>query len=162
MQEDHNAMDTLAPDLATMTRTPLTAPHVAAMRAVGDEKTYPPGTDLARLGDPNTHFCYLLEGEVEALDPVTGERYGEATLQAGQFFGEISFLNGGRTMLGARTLVESRILEVPRAAMLRLMSEMPEMSDIVVTVFAARRRRLLESNKAPLTLIGADETPALR
>jgi len=104
----------------------------------------------------------VLSGSVEAVNPATGGRYGGATLGPGQFYGEISFLTGGRTMLGARACEETEALVAPRAAMLELMSEIPEMSDIVVTVFAARRRRLLESNQAALVLIGADEDRDIR
>jgi CRP-like cAMP-binding protein len=68
--------------------------------------------------------------------PVTGGRYGGATLGPGQFFGEISFLTGGPTMLPARAVQDSRVLAVARAAMLELMRAVPEMSDIVVTVLA--------------------------
>src|SRR5262249_22952001 len=48
------------------------------------------------------------------------------------------------------------VLEVPRAAMLRLMSHIPEMSDIIITVLAARRRRQLEWGNSALVLIGED------
>jgi thioredoxin reductase (NADPH) len=53
-------------------------------------------------------------------------------------------------------------IRVPRDAMLQAMADIPEMSDIIVTVFAARRRRLIESGQAGLTLIGADEDRAVR
>jgi hypothetical protein len=46
--------------------------------------------------------------------------------------------------------------------MLEALAAIPEMSDIVVTVFAARRRRLIESGQAGLTLIGAETDRAVR
>jgi thioredoxin reductase (NADPH) len=149
-------METLAQDLRTMVRTPLTEAHVAAMRRVGREETLAADEMLYRTGDVQDRFIYLLEGEVAALDPITGDTYGDATLGPGQFFGEISFLWGGAMMMGAKTLQDTRLLSVDREAMLDLMSRIPEMSDIVITVFAARRRRLLESGSASLTLIGAE------
>ena len=42
------------------------------------------------------------------------------------------------------------------------MRAIPEMSDIIVTVLAGRRRRLLESNESSLTVIGAEESRDLR
>jgi thioredoxin reductase (NADPH) len=104
----------------------------------------------------------VLEGELAALDPVTGQRYGEATLGPGQFFGEISFLWGGALMLGAEAVRDTTPSDGGREAMLDLMSRIPEMSDIVITVFAARRRRLLESGRASLTLIGAEVDRTIR
>ncbi len=155
-------MESLAVDLNTMTRTPLHDAHVAAMREVGTVLQMKPGDILQQMGDPITSFHYVLSGEVEAIDPRTGGRYGKATLQPTQFFGEISFLSGGRAMLGARVVQDAEILCVPRKAMLDLMSRIPELSDIVITVFAGRRRRMLETNEANLTLIGAEESKAIR
>jgi thioredoxin reductase (NADPH) len=155
-------MESLAQDLATMVRRPLTEDHVRRMAAVGETRTYAPGDWLVRLGDPADTFFHLLDGEVEAIDAVTGTRYGNATLGPNQFFGEIGLLTGGVALLGARAVTSSRIIAVPRAAMLALMSAIPELSDIVVTVLAARRRRLLESNEAALTLIGAEADRGLR
>jgi thioredoxin reductase (NADPH) len=155
-------METLAQDLRTMVRTPLTEAHVAAMRRVGQEETLSAGEKLFHTGDVQDRFCYVLEGEVAALDPVTGQRYGDATLGPGQFFGEISFLWGGALMLGAEAVQDTRLLCVGREVMLDLMSRIPEMSDIVITVFAARRRRLLESGRASLTLIGAEVDRTIR
>ncbi|WP_425093684.1 FAD-dependent oxidoreductase [Tropicimonas sp. S265A] len=156
-------MDQLAPDLRTMVRTPLAEAHVAAMRRIGRERLLEAGETLIDLGDPQEEFFYLLDGEVEALSPVDGQRYGDgATLGPTQFFGEISFLNGGKSLMGARAIAQTRVLAVARRDMLDLMSRIPEMSDIIVSVFAARRRRMLESNQAALTLIGADQDRNIR
>jgi thioredoxin reductase (NADPH) len=70
--------------------------------------------------------------------------------------GEISFLNGGTWSLPMRAVRDTRVLEVPRPAMLRLMSQIPEMSDIIITVLAARRRRQLDARDGALVLIGED------
>ena len=54
------------------------------------------------------------------------------------------------------------MIEVPREAMLKLMSEIPEMSDIIITVFSARRRRQLDDRDGVLRLIGEDEDRNVR
>ena len=144
-----------------MVRTPLEEAHVRAMRRVGETIEYAAGDWIAKMGEPADTFLYLEDGEVEAIDPGTGKRYGNAVLGPTQFFGEISFLTGGALMMGARCVQPSRILSIPRDRMLTLMSQIPEMSDIIVTVLAARRRRLLESNEAALTIIGADRQTSI-
>ncbi|MEM7489126.1 MAG: FAD-dependent oxidoreductase [Pseudomonadota bacterium] len=156
-------MESLAADLRTMVRTPLTDDHVAAIREIGREIEVPGGEVFQALGAPVDRFLYLLEGEAEAVDPVTNGRYGDgATLGPGQFVGDISFLTGARAMLAARAVRDCRFLAVDRAPMLELMGRVPEMSDIIVTVYAARRRRLIESNDASLTLIGMDRDRDIR
>lgn len=145
-----------------MQRTPLAAAHVDAMRRNGVERCYPAGAMLVQPGDPVDRFVYVLDGEIEVVSPFTGERATKSSLGPAQFMGEISFLNGGAWQLPMRAVRETRVLEVPRPAMLRLMAEIPEMSDIVITVLSARRRKHLESRFSPLVLLGEDEDRAVR
>ena len=155
-------MESFAADLATMVRTPLQDIHVRALEKAGTLKTIPQGTMLFTAGTPMDRFCYILSGEFEAVDPLSGERYGTATLGPTQYFGELNFLTGGNSLLGSRALQDSEVIEVPRDRMLQLMSDMPEMSDIIVTVFAARRRRILETQEGGLTLVGLDTSRRMR
>src|ERR1700676_5460758 len=76
--------------------------------------------------------------------------------------GEISFLNGGAWSMSMRAARDTRVIQVPREAMLTLMSQIPEMSDIIITVFSARRRRQLDDRFSSLTLIGEDEDRDVR
>lgn len=155
-------MERSAPDLATYVRTPLAPAHVERLRALGEIVTFEPGETLVAFGARHEAFFYILEGESAAYDEVTGERYGNATIGPTQFAGEMSFLTGGTALLTNKAVTRLTAIRVPRAAMLDAMAELPEMSDIVVTVFAARRRRLLESGQAGLTLIGAEADRAVR
>jgi thioredoxin reductase (NADPH) len=149
-------METIGADLRRMQRTPLAPAHVAALRAVGKSITYPAGAFLARPGDPADRFTYVEDGEIEVVNPYTDERHLESTLGPTQFMGEISLLNGGAWSLPMRAARDTRVIEVPRDAMLTLMAQIPEMSDIVISVFAARRRRQLDERDSTLTLIGED------
>ena len=155
-------METFAADLATMVRTPLTDDHVTAMRRFGTTRDVDAGEMLQEPGTRQDHFYYLLDGELEAIDPRTGEPAGIATLGPGQFFGELNFLSGGVALMGSRAVAPSRVLCVPREYMLQLMSDIPEMSDIVITVFAARRRRILEAEDGGLTLLGGEADRDIR
>lgn len=155
-------METIGRDLREMQRVPLAASHIAALQAVGVERQYPAGTFLARPGEPADRFVYVQEGEIEVVNPFTDERHLPSTLGPTQFMGEISILNGGVWSMPMRAVTDTRVIEVPRREMLRLMSEIPEMSDIVITVLAARRRRQLDSRDGTLVLIGEDDDRAVR
>ena len=76
--------------------------------------------------------------------------------------GEIAFLNGGVWSMAMRAARDTHVVEVPREAMLTLMAQIPEMSDIVITVFAARRRRQLDDGDNTLKLIGEEESREIR
>jgi len=155
-------METIGGDLREMQRTPLAAAHVDALRAAGEVATYPAGTFLARPGEPVDRFVYVEEGEIEVVNPYTNERHFPSTLGPAQFMGEISFLNGGAWSVPMRAVRDTRVIEVPRETMLTLMSQIPEMSDIIITVFSARRRRQLDDPGASLRLIGEDEDRNVR
>lgn len=155
-------MERAAPDLATYVRTPLAEAHVEQLRRIGEVVRFAPGETMVAFGAPNEALFYILEGESAAYDAVSGARYGNATIGPTQFTGEMSFLTGGRALLTNRAETAVTAIRVPRAAMLEAMAAIPEMGDIVVTVFAARRRRLIESGQAGLTLIGAEADRAVR
>jgi len=150
-------VETIGGDLRQMQRTPLSASHVQALREAGKITTYSAGTYVARPGERVDRFVYVEEGEIEVVNPYTDQRHFPSTLGPTQFMGEIAFLNGGAWSMPLRTVRETRVIEVPREAMLKLMSEIPEMSDIIITVFSARRRAQLDDRDGVLRLIGEEE-----
>jgi thioredoxin reductase (NADPH) len=143
-------------DLAEMQRVPLAASHVAAIREAGTKVHYPAGTVLVRPGEPVRNFVYVEDGEIEVMNAFTGERLIPDTLGPTQFMGEISFLSGGRWSMAFRAARDTTVIEVPRTDMLRLMAHVPEMSDIIITVLAARRRKQIETRNSSLVLIGEE------
>ncbi len=149
-------MESLAADLQQMRRTPLHDSHVEAIRRLGEEVVFEAGDFVARVGEPADRFVYVLDGQIEVIHPFTGESYLPHSIGPTQFVGEISFLAGGVNTMSMRAAKTSRCLIVQRKAMLELMAKIPEMSDIIITVFAARRRRQLEDGNSSLTLIGAN------
>ena len=155
-------METIGPDLRQMQRTPLAESHVAAIRAAGSPAHYPAGTYLARPGDPIDRFIYIETGEIEVVNPMTEMRYLSATLGPTQFVAEIGLLNGGNWSLALRAAQDSRAIEVPRDRILELMSDIPEMSDIIITVLSARRRRQLDERDGAMRLIGEETSRAVR
>lgn len=155
-------MESIAGDLRVMTRTPLEPSHVAALREAGRERRYAAGEMVAEAGAPMDRFIYVEEGDIELIDPFTGEQWVESTIGPTQFVGEISFLSGGSFTLPFRARIATRTIEVERETMLGLMANIPEMSDIILTVYTARRRRQVEEGDSALVLVGADVDPAVQ
>jgi thioredoxin reductase (NADPH) len=149
-------MEQLGQDLETMRRVPLAPAHVAAICEIGGERTYRAGEIVAEIGDPMDSFVYVLEGEIEVVNPLTGGRLLESSLGPTQFMGEIAFLNRGTNYMRMRAAVDTRVIEAPREVMLDLMSRVPELSDHIITVFAARRRKQFELSNGSIKCIGAD------
>ncbi len=155
-------MEQLGEDLETMRRVPLSDAHVAAICEIGAERAYKAGEIVAEIGDPMDTFVYVIDGELEVANPYTGERLLESGLGPTQFMGEINFLNRGTNYLRMRAAVDTRVIEAPREAMLDLMARVPELSDHIIKVFAARRRKQFELNNGAITCIGADRDPAVQ
>lgn len=155
-------METIGRDLREMQRVPLAPSHVEALRAAGSPARYPAGALIVQAGDPVTCFVYVEAGEIEVVDPFSDERLVPSTIGPTQFMAEISFLNGGVWSMPMRAAQDTTVVEVPREAMLRLMSEIPEMSDIIITVLTARRRRQLDSRDGTLVLIGEERDREIR
>jgi thioredoxin reductase (NADPH) len=155
-------MDSLAENLATMIRRPLTEGHVALLRRAGRVEEVAAGTLVTRAGQPYEEFHFVLEGEFELYDPVKDCRIGKAALGPGQFIGEISFLNGGAMFNTIRATKAGRMIVTPRQAVLDLMAATPEMSDIIVSVLAARRRAALDEGFSPVTVVGHPEDRRVR
>jgi thioredoxin reductase (NADPH) len=155
-------METLGQDLETMRRVPLAPAHVDAICAIGGEKFYPAGSIVMDIGEPHDRFVYILEGEIEVVDPYTGGRMLPSTLGPTQFMGEIGFLNRSTNIMRMRAAVDTRVIEAPREPMLALMGQVPELSDHLITVFAARRRKQFEASNDTIKVIGADRDPKVQ
>ena len=54
------------------------------------------------------------------------------------------------------------MIKTPRQEVLDLMAATPEMSDIIVSVLAARRRASLENGTSAITLVGRSDDRRLR
>jgi thioredoxin reductase (NADPH) len=154
-------MESIGGDLNTMAPRPFAGEHLAAIRAISAPRDYRLGEVVLEAGANLDRFILVEEGEVEVADPITGDRLLPATLRPGQFIGELAFLNGGPMTLTMRASAPTRTIEAPRAAMLRLMSDVPEIGDHVLTVFAARRRRIFEAGDSILVVRGAERDPAV-
>jgi thioredoxin reductase (NADPH) len=155
-------MESLAEDLATMVRRPLTPEHVAAIRRIGEERQVAEGAIFLRAGDRNDHFFHVLDGGFQLWDEARDAPLNPNILGPGQFIGEVAFLVGGRTLYTMRAVSPARVIAAPREAMLRLMAAEPEMSDIIVSVFAARRRAMLERAATAITVVGPAEDRRVR
>ncbi|MFB0613174.1 FAD-dependent oxidoreductase [Aurantiacibacter poecillastricola] len=155
-------METMGDDLETMKRVPLAPEHVSRIHDIGTERTYRAGDMVAEVGDPMDEFLYVTGGEIEVVDPYSGGRMFEAAIGPTQFMGEIGFLNAGSWTLGMRAAKDTTVIAVPREDMLDLMRRVPELSDHIITVYAARRRRTFEESRSSIKLVGADQDTAVQ
>lgn len=155
-------MESLADDLATLVAERLEPGHVRALEKIGQSVEIAAGEKILAVGDPQTWFHLIQDGAVDVINPITNKPFAYSRMGPGEFIGEIDFLSDGRAQVDIRAATDVRLLRVPREDMLELMSRVPELGDIVVTVFAARRRHMIENNLLGMTLLGGEADRDIR
>ncbi|MGD2115434.1 MAG: cyclic nucleotide-binding domain-containing protein [Acidobacteriota bacterium] len=100
----------------------------------------PPGETVIRQNDYTDSVFLIREGEVDvsAVPEGSEEERHLATLRPGNFFGEMSLISGRRRNATATARTPARLLEVPRKAMLKLLTTAPEVKESVDRIFMIR------------------------
>ncbi|MDF3067613.1 MAG: hypothetical protein K0R38_3214 [Polyangiaceae bacterium] len=103
------------------------------------------GTTLFHRGDPGDSLYVVRSGEVEIFfKNDTGERILLETARAGDFFGEVSLLDGGPRTASAHVTQDVEAVEVDREDLAELMKIRP---GAAMELLTATGRRLRETNE---------------
>ena len=132
----------------------LTAEMVEQLRRVGSELEVEAGEVLFEVGQESYDLIYLERGSARIVD-----RAGDhvvVTIEAPNFLGELGMLMGQGTFLAGIAAEPTRIVRVDRERVRELMATVPEINDVLVTAFAARRRLLIEWGEGGLTIVGRE------
>jgi CRP-like cAMP-binding protein len=117
----------------------------AALAGRLEIKTAPAGETLFNYGDPGDSLYILRGGEVEIFfKNDLGERVLLETLGAGDFFGELSLLDGGPRTASAVVTREMHAVTVDRDDLSAFLQQHPEAA---IPLLAASGRRLRESTE---------------
>ncbi len=110
-----------------------------------DQASFTAGTTLFKVGEPGDSLYVVCSGEVEVFfKNDTGERIVLETARAGDFFGEISLLDGGPRTASAVATHDVTALVVDRGDLEALITQTPTAA---MQLLAASGRRLRESAK---------------
>jgi CRP-like cAMP-binding protein/thioredoxin reductase len=104
-----------------------------------EPREYADGDEIVRQWDYTDSFLVIAGGRVAIRHrPEGGEERQVATLEAGQFFGEMSLISGRRRNATAVSVGPSRVLEIPRKAILKLLAVSPQVKAEVDRAFLIR------------------------
>src|SRR5262245_34864136 len=113
----------------------------------------PAGTLVTQIGQPGDSFFVIIDGVVEVTTPAgTGSE-----LRPGDFFGEMSLLDGEPRSATIVATTDIRLLVVERLHFWRLMDETPDLIRRMLTILSRRVRRLEQT----LNAIARDANPDL-
>jgi thioredoxin reductase (NADPH) len=129
------------------------------MTAYGVARPVGVGDIVFRPGDVDYDLILVESGWIEIVSPATGDepesviaRYGP-----GGFLGELNFMTGQTAYLIARVSEAGRIHRITRAQFRRLMATEPDLSDILLRTFLARRDLLRNGPAArAIAILGSE------
>jgi thioredoxin reductase (NADPH) len=109
----------------------------------GERRQTEPGQVLFQEGDQEYDFHVLLDGRVETRTGGEREQRTIAVHGPGRFLGELNLVTGGRSFLTAIALEKGEVLVVPAARLRELVTEDPDLGDIVLRAYLGRRNLLI-------------------
>jgi thioredoxin reductase (NADPH) len=127
----------------------------------GERRTTEPGQILFREGDEEYDFHVLLDGRVETRTGAGAEERTLAVHGPGRFLGELNLLTGGPSFLTAVALEEGEVLVIPAARLRELVTEDPELGDLVLRAYLGRRNLLIGLG-AGIRIVGSRFSPDTR
>ncbi len=128
-----------------------------AFESVGHRMSFEKGHCFFEVGDENSRFIFIEEGEVDVLDRLDDHVVGRVGADA--FVGELGLLMGQKTFLAAEAHTAGKAMIISRDELLTLVQTVPEVADCIVGAFAARRKMLIERGEGGLTIVGSDDDP---
>ncbi|TMK30616.1 MAG: cyclic nucleotide-binding domain-containing protein [Actinobacteria bacterium] len=135
------------PEVELLARVPLFAglsqTHLRRVASLAQESSYNAGRVIVKRGDPGKAFYVIVDGEAKVVKGkiVTARR--EAQLGPGDFFGELSLLDGEPRAASVIASSPLTTIRIERAAFRRLLREEPDLALKVLEGMARRTRKIL-------------------
>ena len=127
-------------DQIRSTRAPaLREDQIEILGRYGQTRKTEAGQVLFRAGDISNDFVVVLEGEVEVIDDFAGEARTMGVMRPGRFLGDLNMLTGQPIYLSAVVREGGEVLAISRERLKEVVTEEPNLSDIILKAFLARR-----------------------
>jgi thioredoxin reductase (NADPH) len=146
-------------ELLRRANAPLPPGTVAKLEAAGGRRAVAAGEVMYRSDDRPYPFVYVVSGALDIRDP-TGLLLGAMT--PGQFTGELALLLGQTSFSDCVVTQAGEAIVVPQPDIIELVRLDPEIGDVLLQAFAARRMLLIERGQGTLALVGPEDAPALQ
>jgi thioredoxin reductase (NADPH) len=131
---------------------------IEALCSVGEERPFESGEVFFDVGQDSYDLVYVKEGAIDIVDRMNDRVV--ITISAPNLVGELGLLMDQGTFFAGIGKEAGTAIVVPRDALKTLLATVPELSDVVVSAFSARRRLLIEWNEGGLTIVGHEDHPA--
>lgn len=132
--------------------------QLARLRSYGTPQKVEVGEVLYSPGDATYDLIVTEDATVEIVQPPTRDAPEESLVRfgPGSFLGELNMLTGQAVYLIARIVEGGRVHRIAPARFRQMMAEDPELSDILLEAFRARREVLTHNGASRgLELVGS-------
>lgn len=116
-------------------------------------KSFKKNQKLVEVGQYEFKFYVIKSGKVRVID--TSEQKIVAIFEAFEFTGEIDVFSGRPALVDIIAETDVEVYEVPLEEIKRIVAEIPQLSDILLSAFIARRELLEHSGIAQVRLVGS-------
>ena len=145
-------------DLKAVAFPKLTDAQIGMVGSCGgaELKHYKSGQKLIKVGERDFKFFVVKSGEIEVLDESGEKPKSIAVIGRGEFTGDVAHLTGGPSLVSAIARSDSEVYEVSTDGVREIINRFPDLGDIIMQAFIARRQLLRESgNFTGLRVIGS-------
>lgn len=129
--------------------------QIARLATLGSRRTVVEGEVIFEPGVRRRSLFVVLKGRLEGTIPASGGENRITILEAGDFTGEVDLLSGRPSLVRARALTGSELLEIDVATLRSIVQTDPELSEIFLRAFVRRRAMLIAQALGGLVLIGS-------
>ncbi len=136
----------------------LDAAQIARLLPLGQERRVAAGEIIFDLGDSEHGVFVVLDGSIELASVVNGQESVLMVHGAGMFTGEVNQLSGRRSLVRCRAHEASRLLEISRANLQRVMQNDAALGEVFLRAFILRRVYLITHSVGDAVLIGSSNS----
>ena len=121
---------------------PLSGEETGLLAQAAVRHVFAPGELVIRAGDPGSSMFVLHNGRVQVQVNENGRSRTVATLNEGDFFGEMALFTGEPRTANVVAVEETEVLEIGHAAMKRVFDNNPDLVESLSFIMAERRQGL--------------------
>lgn len=121
---------------------PLSVEETGMLAQAAVRHVFAPGEMVIRAGEPGSSMFVVHNGKVRVQVNDNGRPRTVATLNEGDFFGEMALFTGEPRTANVVALEETEVLEIGHAAMKRLFDTNPDLVESLSFIIAERRQGL--------------------
>ncbi len=122
---------------------PLSGEETATLAQASKRHIFAPGETVIRAGDPGSSMFVVHNGRVSVQVSENGRPRTVATLQDGDFFGEMALFTGEPRTANIVAVEETEVLEIGHEAMKRVFDTNPDLVESLSHIIAERRQGLV-------------------